>query len=51
MRKYGRKFTLLEVNSKGKSFNECIISDLNMQNNTYLPKYEEVNRKQLMENS
>jgi hypothetical protein len=45
MRKYGRKFTLLGINSKRKSFKESIISGLNMQYDTYLPKYEEVNRK------
>jgi len=31
MGNYGRKFTLLEINSKGKSFNESIINVLNMQ--------------------
>lgn len=36
----GRKFTLLGINSKGKSFNDSIINGLNMQLNAYLARYE-----------
>lgn len=41
----GRKFTLLGINSKGKSFNDSIINGLNMQLNAYLTRYELVNGK------
>lgn len=47
----GRKFTLLGINSKGKSFNGSIINDLNMQLNAYLARYELVNGKKLIEKS
>ncbi len=39
----GRKFTLLGLNSKKKTCNDDRIKVLNMQQNAYLPIYEQVN--------